>query len=87
MPANDVVRARIDRKLKEQAALVLASMGLTPSDAYRMLMVRIVREKRLPFEPLVPNAKTIAAMKAARHGELVTVGSIDDLFTGLNAED
>ncbi len=87
MPENDVVRARIDKKIKEDAAIVLATMGLTPSDAYRMLMVRIAREKCLPFEPLVPNAKTIAAMKAARRGEVVTVGTVDDLFTELNADD
>lgn len=87
MPANDVVRARIDKKVKEEASAVLAAMGLTPSDAYRMLMVRIAREKALPFEPLVPNAATIAAMEAARRGDLVTVGGVDDLLAELNADD
>ncbi len=87
MAINDVVRARIDRKIKEQAAIVLKTIGLTPSDAYRMLMFRIAQEKQLPFEPLVPNAKTIAAMKAARRGELKTAGNIDELFAKLNADD
>jgi len=41
----------------------------------------------LPFEPLVPNAETVEAMKAARRGELETVGSIDALFASLNADD
>ncbi len=87
MPANDVVRARIDSKTKEKAAAVLAAMGLTVSDAFRLLMVRVAADKALPFEPLVPNAKTIAAMKAARRGELKTSGSIDELMADLNADD
>ena len=74
VPENSVVRARIDERTKDEAAAVLAAMGLTVSDAFRMMMIRIAREKALPFEPLVPNEETIAAMKAARRGELVTVG-------------
>jgi DNA-damage-inducible protein J len=87
MAANSVVRARIDARIKKQASAVLAAMGLTVSDAFRMLMVRIAREKALPFEPLVPNAETIEAMEAARRGELTRVGSIDELFASLNADD
>ena len=84
---NSVVRARIDQKIKDEAAAVLASIGLTASDAFRMMMVRIAAEKRLPFEPLVPNAETIEAMKAARAGDLVTVGGVDELLADLNEDD
>jgi DNA-damage-inducible protein J len=84
---NSVVRARIDQKIKDDAAAVLASIGLTASDAFRMMMVRIAAEKRLPFEPLVPNAETIEAMKAARAGDLVTVGGVDELLADLNEDD
>ena len=73
---NTVVRARIDQKIKDEAGAVLASIGLTASDAFRMMMMRIAAEKRLPFEPLVPNAETIEAMKAARAGDLVTVAAL-----------
>jgi len=48
--ANAVVRARIDENIKEEAATVLATMGLTVSDAFRIMLTRIAREKRLPFE-------------------------------------
>ena len=65
---NTTVRARIDEKTKEEAATVLAAIGLTVSDAFRLLMVRIATDKALPFEPLIPNAETIAAMKDARSG-------------------
>ena len=87
MGANAVVRARIDEQVKEEAAAVLAAMGLTVSDAFRLMMTRIAAEKALPFEPLVPNTETIEAMKAARRGELVAVGSPDDLLASLNAGD
>jgi DNA-damage-inducible protein J len=82
-----VVRARIDEHVKEEAAAVLATIGLTVSDAFRLMMIRIAKDKALPFEPLIPNAETIEAMKAARRGEMVTVGSIDALFESLNADD
>ena len=85
--ANDVVRARIPKNVKEEASAILEAQGLTVSDAVRMMMVRIVAEKALPFDPLNPNDETIEAIKAARRGELVTVGTVDDLFTDLHADD
>lgn len=84
---NAVVRARIDEKVKDDAAAVLASIGLTVSDAFRLMMVRIATEKRLPFDPLIPNSETIEAMKSARRGHLIEVGSIENLVVDLNAED
>jgi DNA-damage-inducible protein J len=85
MAANAVVRARVNEKVKEDAGAVLASMGLTVSDAFRMLLVRIATEKALPFDPLLPNDETIEAMKAARRGELTTVGKPENLLASLNA--
>ena len=87
MPENAVVRARVDERIKNEAAAVLGAMGLTVSDAFRLLMVRIAKDKALPFAPLVPNEETIEAMKAARRGELTSVGSTDELLASLNADD
>jgi DNA-damage-inducible protein J len=39
----------------------------------------------LPFDPLVPNGETAQAMKAARGGELVTIGGVEDLTADLHA--
>jgi DNA-damage-inducible protein J len=86
MTANAVIRARIDEQTKIEAAAVLKAMGLTVSDAFRLMMVRIAKDKALPFEPLVPNEETIEAMKAARRGELVSVGAPADLIGSLNAD-
>jgi len=87
MTENTVVRARIDEATKTEAAAVLATMGLSLSDAFRMLLKRVATEKALPFEPLVPNAETVEAMKAARRGDLLTAGSIKTLLQNLNADD
>lgn len=87
MAENDVIRARIDGRIKAEATAVLEAMGLTASDAFRMLMTRIAAEKALPFEPLVPNAETIAAMREARRGRLKRFRSVDALMDDLRADD
>ncbi len=84
---NAVVRARIDEATKEEASAVLAAMGLTVSDAFRLMLRRIAQEKALPFDPLVPNATTIAAMREARSGNLPRASTVKDLIDALNADD
>lgn len=87
MAANQLVQTRIDGAIKEEAAAVLAAMGLTVSDAVRMLLTKIAREHALPFDPLVPNAATIAAMMESRAGNLARANSIDELKKALHADD
>jgi DNA-damage-inducible protein J len=87
MTANTVVRARIEETIKQEATTVLAAIGLTPSDAFRMMMTRIANEKALPFEPLVPNAATIAAMREARAGKLPAFTSVAALMADLHEDD
>lgn len=87
MTTNQLVQARIDGEIKEEAAAVLAAMGLTVSDAVRLLLTRIAREKALPFEPLIPNETTVAAMKEARRGNLPRFSTAKELLEDLNARD
>jgi DNA-damage-inducible protein J len=87
MPANAVVRARIDARVKEEATAIYAAAGLTLSDAFRMMLMRTVAERALPFDPLTPNAETVEAMRAARRGEVVKVGAIENLLAKLHADD
>ena len=82
---STVVRARISEDVKNEASAVLEAMGLTVSDAFRIMMTRIAREHALPFEPLIPNEETIAAMRAARKGETETV-TLDQLQSVLDAD-
>lgn len=84
--ANDtVVRARIDHDTKDEATAILAEIGLTPSDAFRMLLRRTVAEKALPFAPLVPNADTLAAIAEVRQGGRPTYASMKELRAALDA--
>ncbi len=87
MIANSVVRARIDAETKAEASAILASIGLTVSDAVRLLLKKIAEEKKLPFNPLIPNTETIKAIKAARCGDVKTASSVECLFKDLNADD
>ena len=66
MATSTMVHVRVDERIKAQATKVLMAMGLSVSDAVRVLLVRIAAEKQLPFELKVPNAGTRAAMEEAR---------------------
>ena len=68
MPST-MVHVRVDGRVKETATKALAEMGLSVSDAVRLLLVRVAAEKALPFEVRVPNATTVKAMRAADRGE------------------
>ncbi|WP_346895486.1 type II toxin-antitoxin system RelB/DinJ family antitoxin [uncultured Roseibium sp.] len=88
MAANDYVRARIDPVLKEDAAAVLDSLGLTISDVMRMMLTRIAREKALPIELTRPNAETLAAIEEARALKLARgkrFNTTEELFNSLEA--
>ena len=87
MPRSQLVQVRVDKEVKDAAAVVLAAMGLTLSDAVRLLLTRVAREKALPFAPLIPNATTIAAMNEARAGNLARFEDIQGLFDDLHADD
>ena len=66
MNPTAMVHVRVDERIKEEATEALAAMGLSVSDAVRVLLTRVAAEKALPFEVKVPNATTISAMQEAR---------------------
>jgi DNA-damage-inducible protein J len=86
MAATEMVHVRIDKRVKTKAAKTLAAMGLSVSDAVRVLLTRVATEKALPFEIKVPNAATAAAMKEARQGGLSSFDTTSDLMADLNAD-
>jgi DNA-damage-inducible protein J len=86
MPANDYVRARIDPVIKNEAANVLSTLGLTVSDACRMMLTKIAREKRLPFGTEEPNELTRKTLEMADRGEEVFhAKDMQDLLTQLRS--
>ncbi len=85
--ADSYVRARIDTKTKERAADALEAMGLSISDAIRLLMLRVADERRLPFEVKVPNAVTREAIAELEAGKGKRFASVKALMADLHAND
>ena len=83
MATDTVVRARVDAATKEQATEALAAMGLSVSDAIRLLLVRIAADKEFPFSVRTPNATTAKAMAELEKGKGKRFDSADDLFKDL----
>ena len=83
MSAIDTVRARVTPELKREASTVLGRMGLTVSDAIRLLLTRVAADKALPFDVRVPNKSTLAAIQAIEEGDVDTFESVDALFDDL----
>jgi len=82
--ATTLVRARVDETLKNEAAAVLAEMGLTVSDVVRIALTKIAKEKALPFDLRIPNALTAETLANSARGEdLHTAGDAADLFDQL----
>ncbi len=69
MTADSVVRARIDSATKEQATQALAEMGLSVSDAIRILMVRVAADKAFPFAVQAPNTASRKALAELDEGK------------------
>jgi len=84
---DSYVRARIDSETKERAAHALKAMGLSVSDAIRLLMLRIADERRLPFEVKAPNAATREAMAELETGKGKKFAGVDELMADLNEDD
>jgi DNA-damage-inducible protein J len=83
MPSTTMVHVRVDEKVKEEACATLAKMGLSVSDAVRMMLVRIAAEKALPFEVRVPNITTVKAMQSADKKQGKRFQSPEALFEDL----
>lgn len=87
MPTTEMVHVRIDKQIKMKAAKTLATMGLSVSDAVRVLLTRVAAEKALPFDVKVPNRTTVSALREARNGKLPSFRNTTELMTELNADD
>jgi len=85
--ASGMVHIRVDEKVKAKAAKTLAAMGLTVSDAVRLLLTRVAAEKAMPFEVRVPNRATVAAIEAGERGEVFRASSVAAMMADLNADD
>ena len=81
-----MLHVRVDDETKTQATEALAAMGLSVSDAVRLLLHRVVVDQAFPLELKVPNAETRAAMAEAdqmTRARRVRFATADKLFTDL----
>ena len=81
------VRARIDSDTKMRATDALEAMGLSVSDAIRLLMLRIADEQRMPFEVRAPNKKTARAINELESGKGKSFKTVKALMDDLNEDD
>jgi len=85
--ASGMVHIRVDTKVKAKAAKTLAKMGLTVSDAVRILLTRVAAEKAMPFDIRVPNRETREAIEACERGEVFRASTVAELMKDLNSDD
>jgi len=77
MGQSTMLHVRVDDEIKTQASEALAAMGLSVSDAVRILLKRVVNDQAFPLELKVPNAQTRAAMEEARAMMLARAARFD----------
>lgn len=90
MPASSMLHVRMDDKVKAQASQALAAMGLSASDAVRLLFHRIAADQAFPLELKVPNAETRAAMAESREimkARKARFSSAEELFAALDGKE
>lgn len=86
MAQTSMLHVRIDDELKAQASLALEAMGLSVSDAVRILLTRVANDQAFPLELKVPNAETRLAMEEARaimKAKAARFDSVDALINDL----
>lgn len=66
MATTSMLHVRMDDEIKAKATAALSAMGLSASDAVRLLFHRIVADQAFPLELKVPNAETRAAIAESR---------------------
>lgn len=81
------VRARIDADTKARATDALSAMGLSVSDAIRLLMFRVADERRLPFAVKAPSATTRRAIAELEAGKGQKFNSVAEMMAALDADD
>jgi len=81
-----MLHVRMDNELKQMATQTLAAMGLSASDAVRLLFHRIVADQAFPLELKVPNSRTRKAMAESEEmmkRDKARFASAEEMFTEL----
>jgi DNA-damage-inducible protein J len=70
---------RIDADKFIEAKQILANLGMNFSEAVNIFTSQVVAQRGLPFQVVLPNVETIAAMKDVRAGKNVETTTVDQL--------
>ena len=71
MAKSEMIRARVEPKLKRDAEVVLDKLGMTPTEAITLFYKQVTLHRGLPFPVRIPNAETRKALREARSGKNV----------------
>ena len=71
MAKSEMIRARVEPKLKHDAEVVLDKLGMTPTEAITLFYKQVTLHRGLPFPVRIPNAETRKALREARAGKNV----------------
>ena len=83
MAKTEMIRARVEPKLKYQAEEVFSKIGLSPTEAITLFYAQVTLHRGLPFAVKIPNAETIEALRQARSGEgLTEYDNLENLKAG-----
>ena len=81
------VRVDVERHVRDEAARRLAEQGLTISDTVRIVLEQAAAGCGTDFGARVPNPTTVAAIEAARRGEVIELGTPAEAIAELNRDD
>lgn len=80
MALQEIVKTRVDKELKDEAATIFKSMGLNVSEAIRLFFQQTILMQQIPFSIYSPNSETIAAIEKAKKGSDGRTVSLDEAF-------
>ena len=87
MTATTTIEVQMDEQINADAMQTLAAMGMTASDAVRLLLTRVALEKTMPFDVRIPNETTLAAMREAEAGNLPRYADAASFMRSLREDD
>ncbi len=85
MSTDSTLNVRVEREIKEKAAVILEASGLTTSMAVRLFLLKVIEDKELPFELGKPNLTTRRAIRAGERGRVTRARNRKELYKKLNA--
>ena len=85
MAKTEMIRARVEPELKQDAEKVFSTLGLSATEAITLFYKQVALRQGLPFTVRIPNAETREAIRQARTGEgLTSYSSVEELMADLN---